>query len=96
MTKLVEWLAVFGALGAIWLSLVTNKVETNFNPTLILYSPVIFVALFGVYAATVVLYRVCTFNNCDKAAAQLQEEIQAARTDLAARGFQFKHQPPTQ
>ncbi|RZC42209.1 DPM3 domain containing protein [Asbolus verrucosus] len=93
MTKLFEWLAVFGVLGAVWLSLVNNKIECALikqHPTLILFSPVIFLALFGFYAATVVLYRVFTFNNCEKAAAELQEEIQEARTELTKLGFQFK------
>jgi dolichyl-phosphate mannosyltransferase polypeptide 3 len=93
MTKLLEWVGVFGVLGAIWLSLVTNKVETGVArhyPNLILYSPVIFVALFGIYAVIVVLYRVFTFNKCEKAAAELQEEIQEARADLTKLGFKFE------
>ncbi|EFA04846.1 dolichol-phosphate mannosyltransferase subunit 3 [Tribolium castaneum] len=93
MTKLLEWVAVLGALGAVWLSLVTNTVEFGFvrqYPTAVFYSPVIFVGLFGIYAIIVVLYRVFTFNDCEKAAAELQEEIVEARADLAKLGFRFK------
>ncbi|XP_044260935.1 dolichol-phosphate mannosyltransferase subunit 3 [Tribolium madens] len=92
MTKLLEWVTVLGALTALWLSLVTNTVEIGLvkhHPSLIFYSPVIFVGLFGIYAIIVVLYRVFTFNDCEKAAAELQEEIVEARADLAKLGFKF-------
>lgn len=96
MTKLLEWLSLFGVLFTIWFSLITNKIENSFvrdHYTFVLYSPVIFVLLFGVnivilfinmctllsltifqlYAFTVVMYRVFTFNNCEDAAAELQK-----------------------
>lgn len=51
MTKLVEWLVTAGALGAIWIALLTNKIENSFardHYTLLLISPIIFCVLFGV------------------------------------------------
>ncbi|XP_019876263.2 dolichol-phosphate mannosyltransferase subunit 3 [Aethina tumida] len=93
MTKLVEWVTVLTVLLSIWYTLLTGKVAPTFvnnNYTLILYSPIIFVILFGLYAATVVLYRTFTFNNCEEAAAELQEDIKEAREDLTKLGFKFK------
>lgn len=51
MTKLMEWLFGFSILSAIWLTLVTKKIENDFtrnNPELILISPIILIGLFGV------------------------------------------------
>ncbi|KAJ8928888.1 hypothetical protein NQ314_018459 [Rhamnusium bicolor] len=93
MTKLQEWLTAAGVLFAIWFCLVTNKVESNFvreNYNLVLYSPIIFVILFGLYALTVVLYRVYNFNDCEEAAVELQKEIQEAREGLTRLGFKFR------
>ncbi|XP_028142893.1 dolichol-phosphate mannosyltransferase subunit 3 [Diabrotica virgifera virgifera] len=92
MTKLMEWLSGAGVLFAVWFYLITNK-PNNFvreQYDLILYSPIIFVLLFGLYAASVVLYRVYTFNDCEKAAAELQEEIKEAKEELSRLGFKFQ------
>lgn len=51
MTKLLEWLSVLGCLCVLWLSLLSNKIQSEFvqeNHTLILWSPLIFALLFGV------------------------------------------------
>lgn len=51
MTKLMEWLVVLGTTFFLWLGLLTNKLDNNFAkqyPDLLLWSPVIFVLLFGV------------------------------------------------
>ncbi|KAF5285767.1 hypothetical protein FQR65_LT13046 [Abscondita terminalis] len=93
MTKFMEWLTVIGCVFCVWAALVTNKIETEFTKdhyTCILFSPVIAVGLFGVYAITTVLYKTFTFNNCEEAAVQLQKEIVEAKEDLKRLGFQFK------
>ncbi|XP_047995999.1 dolichol-phosphate mannosyltransferase subunit 3 [Leguminivora glycinivorella] len=92
MTKLLEWISVISAVLAVWYSLVGGYVkhpviEANMN--LILISPIIFVILFGLYAVTVILYRVFTFNNCEEAAKELQEEIAEAKKDLASKGLSW-------
>lgn len=51
MTKLLEWVAGLTTFLAVWLALITNKVEMCINkqyPTLVFFSPLIFLALFGV------------------------------------------------
>ncbi|KAF9424539.1 hypothetical protein HW555_000350 [Spodoptera exigua] len=92
MTKLLEWVSVLSAFVAVWYSLVAGYVKHPMiekNMTLILVSPVIFVLLFGLYAVTVILYRVFTFNNCEEAAKELQEEIKEARRDLQEKGLRW-------
>ncbi|KAK9746318.1 Dolichol-phosphate mannosyltransferase subunit 3 (DPM3) [Popillia japonica] len=94
MTKLLEWLSAFIALFSVWYLLISKKVARHFvseNETLIFYSPIIAVLLFGIYAATVVLYRVFTFNDCEEAAKELRKEIEEAREDLRTKGFVFKN-----
>ncbi|CAG9770239.1 unnamed protein product [Ceutorhynchus assimilis] len=93
MTKLMEWVLAAGALGAIWLALLTNTVENSLvkdHFKLLLLSPIIFVVLFGLFSLALVLYRVFTFNNCDEAAVELQKEILEAKEDLKRLGFKFK------
>ncbi|KAK4877954.1 hypothetical protein RN001_010460 [Aquatica leii] len=94
MTKFMEWLTVIGCVFCIWAALVTNKIETSFTRdhyTSILFSPIIALGLFGVYAVTTVLYKTFTFNNCEEAAVQLQKEIEMAKDDLKQLGFNFKN-----
>lgn len=90
MTKLLEWISVLSAVFAVWYSLVGGYVKhpaIDKNMNLILVSPILFVILFGLYAVTVVLYRVFTFNNCEGAAKELQVEILEARKDLQGKGL---------
>ncbi|XP_021194249.2 dolichol-phosphate mannosyltransferase subunit 3 [Helicoverpa armigera] len=92
MTKLLEWISVLSAFFAVWYSLVGGYVKHPMiekNMMLILVSPIIFVILFGLYAITVILYRVFTFNNCEEAAKELQEEIKEARRDLLDKGLKW-------
>lgn len=93
MTKLMEWAFVAMAFFSVWTAAITGSVE---SPLLvkwrmaILYLPVILIFLFGLYAATVVLYRVFTFNNCEEAAVELQKEIKEAKADLRSKGLVLK------
>lgn len=92
MTKVLEWISVLSAFFAVWYSLIGGYVKHPLiekNMTLVLVSPAVFVLLFGLYAVTVILYRVFTFNNCEEAAKELQEEIKEAREDLLDRGLKW-------
>nr|CAH7725304.1 unnamed protein product [Callosobruchus chinensis] len=93
MTKLQEWMSGLGIIFAIWMYLITSRSHNDFvqkHYDLILYSPVICAFMFGLYALSVVLYRVYTFNDCEQAAVELAEEIQEAKENLAKLGFKFK------
>ena len=56
------------------------------NDQLVLFSPVLLVILFGVYSLVTLIYRVATFNDCEAAAKELQEEIAEAKKELKAKG----------
>lgn len=61
MTKLMEWLFGLTVICGIWLSLVTNRIESGFVrdwPNLILFMPVLLVLIFGVsfFVAVVIGY----------------------------------------
>lgn len=74
MTKLLEWLSCATVIFSIWLATITSS--STFVKEwheLILFLPIICLFIFGLYAATVVLYRVFTFNTCDSAAIELQQ-----------------------
>ncbi|CAK1542392.1 unnamed protein product [Leptosia nina] len=92
MTKLLEWISVASAFFAIWYSLIGGYVKhplIEANMSLILISPICFVIIFGLYALTVVLYRVFTFNNCESAFLELQRQIKEANKDLVAKGLKW-------
>lgn len=74
MTKLLEWLSCATVIFSIWFATITSS--STFVKEwheIILFLPIICLFLFGLYAATVVLYRVFTFNTCDSAAIELQQ-----------------------
>lgn len=90
MTKLLEWISVASAVFAVWYSLIGGYVKhplIDKYMNFIIVSPILLVMLFGLYAVTVILYRVFTFNNCEEAAKELQEEIIEAKKDLLAKGI---------
>ncbi|KAG8250431.1 dolichol-phosphate mannosyltransferase subunit 3 [Homalodisca vitripennis] len=93
MTKLLQWLLGGLLCLAVWLSLLTNIFESEFIQNwmhIILILPVIVVGVFGIYAAFVVLWRVYTFNDCEDAAKELQQQILEAKDDLRKKGFVFE------
>ncbi|XP_031338648.1 dolichol-phosphate mannosyltransferase subunit 3 [Photinus pyralis] len=93
MTKFMEWLATIGFFFCLWAALITNKFDSTLTRQYyreILYSPIVFIMFFGLYAALIVLYRTVTFNNCEKEAFELQKEIKLAREELDQLGFKFK------
>ncbi|KAK9892532.1 hypothetical protein WA026_020516 [Henosepilachna vigintioctopunctata] len=96
MTKLFEWLSALAILATIWISLLTNKVENSFSkehPKLLLYTPLISLASFGLYAVFAVLYQTLNFNNCEEAAEELLKDINEAKTSLAFEGYKFPERP---
>ncbi|NWT76485.1 DPM3 mannosyltransferase, partial [Prunella himalayana] len=51
--------------------------------------PVYLLVAFACYSLATVGYRLATFNDCEEAAAELQEHIRAARADLRRRGLRL-------
>nr|CAD7445396.1 unnamed protein product [Timema bartmani] len=93
MTKLMEW--IFGAILflGVWAALLTFHLNSGFlkdYSDVIIPFPLIVLVYFGLYAATVILWRVFTFNDCEDAAKELQQQIIEAKEDLQSKGFLFE------
>jgi len=74
MTKLLEWLSCATVIFGVWFATITsNSVLIKEWREIILFLPIISLFLFGLYAITIVLFRVFTFNNCESAAIELQQ-----------------------
>ncbi len=92
MTKALEWITAAVAVAAVWYAMWTGHLASEWvtrNPTLAMWWPVAVVAIFGIYCACVITYRVATFNDCEEAAVELKREIQEARADLKKRGIKL-------
>uniref|UniRef100_V9IHH8 Dolichol-phosphate mannosyltransferase subunit 3 n=1 Tax=Apis cerana TaxID=7461 RepID=V9IHH8_APICE len=57
---------------------------------LFFFFPLIVLFICSLYAAIIILYRVFTFNNCEHAAIELQEQIEEAKKDLQNKGIVLK------
>ncbi|KAL0130535.1 hypothetical protein PUN28_002280 [Cardiocondyla obscurior] len=90
MTKLLEWLSCTTVIFGVWLATIMS--ESTFVKKwheVILFLPLVFLFLFGLYAVTIVLYRVFTFNTCKSAATELQQQIEEAKKDLQSKGIKL-------
>ncbi|KAM6309424.1 dolichol-phosphate mannosyltransferase subunit 3 [Podargus strigoides] len=92
MTKLGQWLCGLALLGSAWAALTLAppglQLPAQYRQAL-LPLPVYLLVAFGCYSLATVGYRLATFNDCEEAAAELQEHISMARADLRRRGLRF-------
>ncbi|KAJ7428083.1 Dolichol-phosphate mannosyltransferase subunit 3 [Pitangus sulphuratus] len=90
MTKLGQWLFGLALLGSAWaaLALAPPGLPGPLRQAL-LPLPIYLLVAFGCYSLATVGYRLATFNDCEEAAAELQEHIRAARADLRRRGLRL-------
>ncbi|XP_073820498.1 dolichyl-phosphate mannosyltransferase subunit 3 [Musca autumnalis] len=94
MTNLQRWLMYLVLFLIPYFVLLSASIKTPGMQMLLVplqILPYVLVLMFGFYAAGTVLYRTFTFNDCPKAAAELQKEIEEARKDLIAKGFNFRN-----
>ncbi|KAI4499061.1 hypothetical protein M0802_005927 [Mischocyttarus mexicanus] len=90
MSKLSEWLTYTSVPLGLWLAVITGYVNFSYNTEweeIFQFLPLIALLVFGLYATSVVLYRTCTFNDCNKEAAELKKEIEQAKKDLRKKGI---------
>ncbi|NP_001232741.1 dolichol-phosphate mannosyltransferase subunit 3 precursor [Taeniopygia guttata] len=95
MTKLAQWLCALALLGSAWAALALAPPGLQPPAPLrraLLPLPVYLLVAFGCYSLATVGYRLATFNDCEEAAAELQEHIRAARADLRRRGLRLGDQ----
>ena len=95
MTKLAQWLSVLALLGSAWAALALSpaglQLPVPYRQAL-LPLPVYLLVAFGCFSLATVGFRLATFNDCEEAAAELQEHIAMARADLRQRGLRFDPQ----
>ncbi|XP_058060175.1 dolichol-phosphate mannosyltransferase subunit 3 [Anopheles bellator] len=90
MTKLFEWFMAAACFLSVYFAIVLRQVKHDLLDQYmfeIKLSPLFLVMVFGMYSATVVLYRTFTFNNCEDAAKELMEQIKEAKSDLRSKGL---------
>lgn len=92
MTKLLEWVFGVSVIGAAW-ALVTFDLLNLRLP--VAYKevawpmPVYLLVVFGCYSLATVGYRVATFNDCEEASKELQDQIKEAKEDLRRKGLKM-------
>nr|XP_048684551.1 dolichol-phosphate mannosyltransferase subunit 3 [Caretta caretta] len=89
MTKLVQWLCGLALLGTAWATLALDPLGLHLPlpcQQVLWPFPVYLLVAFGCYSLATVGYRLATFNDCEAAAKELQEQIREARADLSRRG----------
>ncbi|MED6281397.1 Dolichol-phosphate mannosyltransferase subunit 3, partial [Characodon lateralis] len=92
MTKLLQWLLGVSLLGAIWTVVAFDLLELSLPRTyreVAWPMPLYLLVSFGCYSLATVGYRVATFNDCDEAARELQEQIREAKDDLKKKGLRM-------
>ncbi|XP_072303266.1 dolichol-phosphate mannosyltransferase subunit 3 [Eucyclogobius newberryi] len=92
MTKLVEWLvgvtAVLVAWAMVSFDLLGLSVPEPYRDVA-WPMPLYLLVSFGCYSLATVGYRVATFNDCEEAARELQEQIKEAKEDLRKKGLKM-------
>ena len=87
----MEWLSLLAVIVSTWAAVLTQNIGNLAidYPNATFLWPLGLVLLFGIYAVTVIVYRVATFNDCPEAAEELQRQIKEAKEDLKQKGLQF-------
>ena len=91
MTRFQEFLS-FGILVLAFWAALLYQVSQWKNPIALLHTqllPIYGLVIFGAVSASIVLYRVFTFNDCPEANKELQSQIKQAKADLQKKGFIF-------
>ncbi|KAG7500707.1 dolichol-phosphate mannosyltransferase subunit 3 [Solea senegalensis] len=92
MTKLVEWLLGVTLVVAAWALVTWDLLDLRLPQTyrdVAWPMPLYLLVTFGCYSLATVGYRVATFNDCDEAALELQEQIKEAKEDLRKKGLKI-------
>lgn len=92
MTKLLEWLFGVSLLGAVWALVTFDLLDLSLPKTyreVAWPMPLYLLVSFGCYSLATVGYRVATFNDCEEAAKELQQQIEEAKEDLRKKGLKM-------
>ncbi|KAF7210961.1 dolichol-phosphate mannosyltransferase subunit 3 [Nothobranchius furzeri] len=92
MTKLMQWLLGASLLGTVWALVTFDLLELSLPRVyreIAWPMPLYLLVTFGCYSLATVGFRVATFNDCDEAARELQEQITEAKEDLRKKGLKL-------
>lgn len=92
MTKLMQWLFGVSLLGTVWALVTFDLLELSVPRPyreVAWPMPLYLLVSFGCYSLATVGYRVATFNDCEDAARELQEQIKEAKEDLKKKGLKM-------
>lgn len=92
MTKLLEWLCGASLIGAAWALVAFDPLDLSLPETyreVAWPMPLYLLVSFGCYSLATVGYRVATFNDCEEAAKELQQQIEEAKADLKKKGLKM-------
>lgn len=92
MTKLMQWLSGVSLLGAIWALVTFDLLELSLPQPykeVAWPMPLYLLVSFGCFSLATVGYRVATFNDCEDAAKELQQQIKEAKEDLRKKGLKM-------
>lgn len=88
----MQWLFVVLLLGAVWTLVTFDLLDLSLPRTyreVAWPMPVYLLVSFGCFSLATVGYRVATFNDCEEAARELQEQIKEAKEDLREKGLKL-------
>ncbi|XP_029976532.1 dolichol-phosphate mannosyltransferase subunit 3 [Salarias fasciatus] len=92
MTKLLQWLFGVSLVGLVWAVVTFDLLELSLPRPyreVAWPMPLYLLVSFGCYSLATVGYRVATFNDCEEAAKELQEQIKEAKEDLRRKGLKM-------
>ncbi|XP_008336102.1 dolichol-phosphate mannosyltransferase subunit 3-like [Cynoglossus semilaevis] len=92
MTKLLQWLLGVSLLVAVWALVTWDLLDLSLPDTyrdVAWPMPLYLLVSFGCYSLATVGYRVATFNDCEDAALELQQQIKEAKDDLKRKGLKM-------
>ncbi|XP_003230686.2 dolichol-phosphate mannosyltransferase subunit 3 [Anolis carolinensis] len=93
MTKLLRCLWSLGLFGVAWAVLALDPLDLRPLPApwpqVLRPLPAYLLVSFGCFSLAVVGFRLATFNDCEAAAQELQDQIREAKQDLARRGLRL-------
>ncbi|XP_072284320.1 dolichol-phosphate mannosyltransferase subunit 3 [Pyxicephalus adspersus] len=92
MTKLAQWLLGLLLLGGVWATVTFDLLDLDPPPAcreVFWPLPVYLLVAFGCYSLATIGYRVATFNDCEDAAQELQQQIRQAKEELSRKGMRL-------
>lgn len=92
MTKLLEWVFGVTVVGVVWALVTFDLLDLSLPHTyreVAWPMPLYLLVSFGCYSLATVGYRVATFNDCEDAAKELQQQIKEAKEDLKRKGLKM-------